>query len=1204
MALNLKRKRDGDVTPRKTRKLSEDDLDAVSDVEEDESEVDAGEDDEWGGIEMAQNMTAPVAESTGPGTKPKLPPSGEELRVIKDASSLFKSSTFKLQVDALLPTVRPKAARIPPLDRFLQTLHGVLTNLPSVAPQHPLEAARKLIKKGVSVPFCLPQPLEDTNWKVAFEKPSDITMVGSWPNKISVKAKDGCKFGIDLAVEMPSDLFQEKDYLNGRFFHKRAFYLATLAEAIQNSKSLNVELTYQSASNDPRLTKLVLEPRNDETHDDFTKLNARVCIVPVLPANSRIPLQRLSPSHSNIRISADGDFASIPTPLYNSALLMALIPRAHLLSAFTLNEHTPSFGDALTLLRVWANQRGYGEGSRLCVRGFDSLGSFWTVLLGLLVFGEESVNKAKRKPLGRGLSSYQLFRAALDFLSRHDFEKTAAFHKANQGHRFPPEEYEAHHEAVLVDSSSTLNVLAGVPIGSLQLLRTDARKTLEELNATSVANDLFSNVFLQDKRDLLTRFDTVIRVDISSAQPRSSSLHSTLDTGSPANALISSITALLREGLGNRVNALAILHSSPSTRPLSQALPTSPNVLYIGLIHDPQNALRLVDHGPAAEESDPSIAEHFREFWGDKAELRRFKDGRIIESVVWDIKSADERSRVPAMIVRHVLQRHFNLDATAVQSWQSGFDQVTKLPEAVSRVYMGSGVAVGFKGAMVAFDSLVKALKALNEQLPLSLAVVSPISEQLRYASVFSPVPLSESLAQSLPQNARYLPSMEMILQFEKSAKWPDELRAIQKIKLAFFERIAMALMSSVKGLKARVVVGDGVTTSKIQDVSRLDIVTPEGWAFSARIWHDREATLLDRLITGKGALPHINFPSQKKKGKANQEAVDAKEVYLRRFIHAPRHHRAITALNHRFSAYSPTVRLVKRWLASHWVLHGHISEEVVEILCASAFVGDGSDLHLEPDSGFIERSGVPGSKERGFASVVQFLKDWKWEEGLFVPLYGPESAAGDPLPASNNSRSGVWKISTEVDREGNVWTVHGPDAMVANRVRALAKATWDYLQNMEEGELDVKAIFIHPTDDYDFVVRLDPSALPRYAQNIDSSLAIGGRYMNPREDPDESLRPEFDPARSLYDDLQRIYTNTFKIFCDPFGGDRFGVVWDPSLRQPRPFRVLGGFSSTPVKKQKETEKDKGLVVLNEAGILCEIERLGAGLVRELTVQV
>jgi U3 small nucleolar RNA-associated protein 22 len=77
-------------------------------------------------------------------------------------------------------------------------------NLPSVAPQHPLDASRRLLKKNVSIPYSLPLPTEDTKWKVAFEKPSDITLVGSWANKVSVKAKDDVPYGVDLAVEMPS----------------------------------------------------------------------------------------------------------------------------------------------------------------------------------------------------------------------------------------------------------------------------------------------------------------------------------------------------------------------------------------------------------------------------------------------------------------------------------------------------------------------------------------------------------------------------------------------------------------------------------------------------------------------------------------------------------------------------------------------------------------------------------------------------------------------------------------------------------------------------------------------------------------------------------------------------------------------------------------------------------------------------------------
>ena len=47
---------------------------------------------------------------------------------------------------------------------------------------------------------------------------------------------------------------------------------------------------------------------------------------------------------------------------------------------------------------------------------------WWAAVLDMLINGEESVGgkktASKRKPLGKGLSSYQLFRAALDFFCK------------------------------------------------------------------------------------------------------------------------------------------------------------------------------------------------------------------------------------------------------------------------------------------------------------------------------------------------------------------------------------------------------------------------------------------------------------------------------------------------------------------------------------------------------------------------------------------------------------------------------------------------------------------------------------------------------------------------------------------------------------------------------------------------------------------
>jgi U3 small nucleolar RNA-associated protein 22 len=152
----------------------------------------------------------------------------------------------------------------------------------------------------------------------------------------------------------------------------------------------------------------------DGSPTDFTKLSAYIRIIPVLSPSSPIPLHRLSPSHSNIRTSSPAS-PSAPqpsTPIYNTALLLAFASKPHLLSTYTLLNTITSFHDALTLLRVWANQRGYTHDG---IFGFDGKGGLWSAVLGVVLGGEEG---GKRKPVGKGLSSYQLFRAALDFFGR------------------------------------------------------------------------------------------------------------------------------------------------------------------------------------------------------------------------------------------------------------------------------------------------------------------------------------------------------------------------------------------------------------------------------------------------------------------------------------------------------------------------------------------------------------------------------------------------------------------------------------------------------------------------------------------------------------------------------------------------------------------------------------------------------------------
>ena len=51
--------------------------------------------------------------------------------------------------------------------------------------------------------------------------------------------------------------------MNSRFFHKRAFYLAVIANHVSNpTNGLDVDVYYESKRRDPRLTTLILRHKH------------------------------------------------------------------------------------------------------------------------------------------------------------------------------------------------------------------------------------------------------------------------------------------------------------------------------------------------------------------------------------------------------------------------------------------------------------------------------------------------------------------------------------------------------------------------------------------------------------------------------------------------------------------------------------------------------------------------------------------------------------------------------------------------------------------------------------------------------------------------------------------------------------------------------------------------------------------------------
>ena len=62
--------------------------------------------------------------------------------------------------------------------------------------------------------------------------------------------------------------------------------------------------------------------------------------------------------------------------------------------------------------------------------------------------------------------------------------------------------------------------------------------------------------------------------------------------------------------------------------------------IIVGIILEKSTFARTLDRGPNAEEKE--MAATFRKFWGEKSELRRFKDGSIVEATLWQNKYGNQ----------------------------------------------------------------------------------------------------------------------------------------------------------------------------------------------------------------------------------------------------------------------------------------------------------------------------------------------------------------------------------------------------------------------------------------------------------------------------------------------------------------------------------------------------------------------------------
>lgn len=614
---------------------------------------------------------------------------------------------------------------------------------------------------------------------------------------------------------------------------------------------------------------------------------------------------------------------------------------------------------------------------------------------------------------------------------------------------------------------------------------------------------------------------------------------------------------VLTTGLGDRIKLIHPQMTKDPMWPISTPNPSLNRrpVVVVGILLNVEQHGRTVDHGPLAEDKNAAAA--FRAFWGEKAELRRFKDGSIHESLVWS--TADSSYNVLDRIVAHILRRHMGQEtAEGINFVGNAFEHL--LPE--SKV---SNPLAIYQPLTKAFETLAKEIRSI-EGLPLQIRQISTTSPQLRYTSYDTPNPSSFGYCAQ---------PVSVYVQFEGSTRWPDDLVAIQRTKIALLLKIGELLEESTSGLILRL----GLENEQQEFLNQafVDLIHPTGAIFRLRIHHERELSILEHLLRDK-----LNDFEKR------AEIAFAISTHKRDFVQRPLHTEAVRTLSTRFPLLSPSIRIMKKWRDSH-LLSLHISDELIEILTIRTFV--------QPDPWQ-----TPGSVMTGFLRTLAFISKWDWQSEPLIVDFGHEISTKDVEGIS--LRFAAWRkidpgmnrfvvfAASNLDTDGISWTEQGPSKVVAARFTSLARAACKLMKE-QALNMEPSALFAMSTAEYDFIIHLNP----KFISNNLGQDRQRAYFKNLQIQPSwNTSLVGIDPIRLYLEEISRLYGKNVLFFHGVNDGSCIGGLWSPQTGS-RDWKVNMTYSTLPTLRPGDAD---GKIVINKISTLHDIARLGGDMVSRI----
>ena len=469
---------------------------------------------------------------------------------------------------------------------------------------------------------------------------------------------------------------------------------------------------------------------------------------------------------------------------------------------------------------------------------------------------------------------------------------------------------------------------------------------------------------------------------------------------------------ILQQGLGERVKLLSVFSSGLKPVGLKEKVEISNDCcnITIGLILDLEHATKQVQFGPLAQ--DTLEVEKFKQLWGPKSETRRFQDGSIKEVAVFStLDSANHKGVIVARMAAFLLQRHFKVgEDCGVCYWAgTGLKFLKQL--------VGNDV-IDFKDINSAYIEGQKALRRLD--LPLSINTFHAISDTLTNSSVFVP---QRKQIKDYVSGVNY---GEFLIEFENSGKWPDDIKAIETMKRAFFLKMVSLLQL------------DGAATAKVcvneNNESFLELIVDD-FVFKVGILQTRVGMLLERLVAGN--------------------IVGSKEMsleYKEKYVWGPQHSAMMNLMVTQYPALGATCRIAKRFFGCHLLLGKHnIPPQMIELLCVLVFTKPGP--YTCPGSGFT-----------GFLRLLKLVEGLDFDELLFVETENGKltGAVLKEMEKSFKTKpSGSIYIATEYDTSGEYFGQTNVPKKLWERSMSLARNCLGYVLKLIDfgGHPDITVI-------------------------------------------------------------------------------------------------------------------------------------------------